>query len=47
MIISILNYALFAVLLIYGFRVRFRSAENLNTQLFFIIPLQQPLLLWD
>jgi hypothetical protein len=35
MIISILNYALFAVLLIYGFRVRFRSAENLNTQLIF------------
>ena len=35
MIISILNYALFVLLLIYGFRVRFRSAENQNTQLIF------------
>ncbi|MCA1949886.1 MAG: serine/threonine-protein phosphatase [Treponema sp.] len=35
MIISILNYALSLALLIYGFRVRFRSAESQNTQLIF------------
>ena len=35
MIISILNYALFVTLLIYGFRVRFRSSESQNTQLIF------------
>lgn len=35
MIISILNYALFVTLLIYGFRVRFRGSESQNSQLIF------------
>ncbi|AEJ20831.1 SpoIIE family protein phosphatase [Gracilinema caldarium] len=35
MIISILNYALSAFLLVYGFRVRFRRSDTQNTQLIF------------
>jgi len=35
MIISILNYALAALLLVYGFRVRFRRSDTQNTQLIF------------